>query len=115
VPEGRIDVIRRVLKPASVHLKRRTSELTIAILQLVASHRGIAALPNWGIRKHIDLEYITARRIGKRGLWSDLYGATTDEMARQPFMRDFLRTSQRTCFATLDGIVPVTGRNALDV
>src|SRR6266853_4552731 len=107
VPEGRIDVIRRVLKPAGVHPKRRTSELTIAILQLVASHRGIAALPNWGIRKHIDLEYVTARRIGKRGLWSDLYCATIDEIARQPFMRDFLKTAERTCFATLDGIVPV--------
>jgi LysR family transcriptional regulator for metE and metH len=113
VPEGRIDVIRRVLKPAGVHPKRRTSELTIAILQLVASHRGIAALPNWGIRKHIDLEYVTARRIGKRGLWSDLYGATTDELAHQPFMRDFLKTAERTCFATLDGIAPIPAKKSI--
>jgi LysR family transcriptional regulator for metE and metH len=107
VPEGRIDVIRRVLKPANVRPKRRVTELTIAILQLVASHRGIAALPNWGIRKHADLEYVIARRIGKNGLWSNLYGATSASMARQPFMRDFLETTRRTCFAKLEGVVPV--------
>src|SRR5207244_2020513 len=44
VPEDRIDLIRRVLKPAKIHPRRRTTELTVAILQLVASRRGVAAL-----------------------------------------------------------------------
>jgi len=107
VPEDRIDLIRRVLKPAKVHPRRRTTELTVAILQLVASRRGVAALPNWGIRNYLDYEYVIARRIGRNGLWSDLYGATTREMAGQPFVRDFLETARRECFAKLDGVVPV--------
>jgi len=107
VPEGRIDLIRRVLKPARVHPKRRTAELTIAILQLVASRRGIAALPNWGIKNYVDYEYVIARRIGRNGLWSDLYAATTAETAREPHFRDFLVTARNACFARLDGVVPV--------
>ena len=107
VPEDRIDLIRRVLKPAKVHPRRRTTELTVAILQLVASRRGVAALPNWGIKNYLDYEYVIARRIGKNGLWSNLYGATTREMAGQPFVRDFLETARRECFAKLDGVVPV--------
>ncbi|HEX4798440.1 MAG TPA: LysR family transcriptional regulator [Burkholderiales bacterium] len=107
VPEDRIDLIRRVLKPAKVRPRRRTTELTVAILQLVASRRGVAALPNWGIRNYLDYEYVIARRIGKNGLWSNLYGATTREMAGQPFVRDFLETARRECFAKLDGVVPV--------
>ena len=107
VPEGRIDLIRRVLKPARVHPKRRTAELTIAILQLVASRRGIAALPNWGIKNYVDYEYVIARRIGRNGLWSDLYAATTAETAREPQFRDFLVTARNACFARLDGVVPV--------
>jgi LysR family transcriptional regulator for metE and metH len=107
VPEERIDLIRRVLKPAKVHPRRRTTELTVAILQLVASRRGVAALPNWGIKNYLDYEYVIARRIGKNGLWSNLYGATTGEMARLPFVRDFLETARRECFAKLDGVVPV--------
>src|SRR5258708_14074331 len=49
VPEDRIDLIREVLKPARVRFKRRTAELTVAILQLVASRRGSAALPSCGL------------------------------------------------------------------
>jgi len=107
VPEDRIDLIRRVLKPAKVHPRRRTTELTVAILQLVASRRGVAALPNWGIKNYLDYKYVIARRIGRNGLWSNLYGATTREMAGQAFLQHFLETARRECFTKLDGVVPV--------
>ncbi len=107
VPEDRIDLVRKVLKPAGVHPKRRTAELTVAILQLVASRRGVAALPNWGIKNYVDYKYVIARSIGKGGLWSNLHAATTPETARQPFLRDFLETARRECFSRLDGVVPV--------
>ena len=107
VPEDRIDLVRKVLKPAGVSPKRRTAELTVAILQLVASRRGVAALPNWGIKNYVDYKYVIARSIGKGGLWSNLHAATTPETARQPFLKDFLETARRECFSRLDGVVPV--------
>jgi LysR family transcriptional regulator, regulator for metE and metH len=107
VPDDRIDLIRYVLKPARVHPQRRTTELTIAILQLVASRRGVAALPSWGISNFLRYGYVIARRIGKRGLWSNLYGVTTEEVGRRPFIRDFLDTARKECFAKLDGLTPV--------
>src|SRR2546428_5705702 len=106
VPEDRIELIRRVLKPAKVHPRRRTTELTVAILQLVASRRGVAALPNWGIRNYLDYEYVIARRIGRNGLWSDLYGATTREMAGPSFVRAFPSTDTGASFAQLSRVVP---------
>ena len=109
VPDERIDLIRRVLKPSRVQPHRRTTELTLAILQLVASHQGIAALPNWGVANYVNREQVLGRRIGKNGLWSDLYGATTAATARQPFLQDFLETARRQCFANLEGIVPIAG------
>lgn len=107
VPEERIDLILNVLKPAGVQPQRRTAELTVAILQLVASRRGVAALPSWGIKNYVDHDYVIARRIGAHGLWSDLYASTLTETASRPYLRDFLVTAKNTCFATLDGIVPV--------
>lgn len=109
VPEERIDFIRQVLKPAGVKLERRTTELTVAILQLVASRRGIAALPNWGIKNYVDYEYVVARRIGPKGLWSELHAGTTRDAAKQAYVRDFIDTARNTCFATLDGLVPIAG------
>ena len=107
VPEDRIDLILNVLKPAGIHPQRRTAELTVAILQLVASRRGVAALPSWGIKNYVDHDYVIARRIGANGLWSDLYASTLKETASRPYLRDFLATARNTCFATLDGIIPL--------
>jgi LysR family transcriptional regulator for metE and metH len=107
VPEDRIDLISKVLKPAGIRLPRRTAELTVAILQLVASRRGIAALPSWGLKNYVEHDYVIARRIGTSGLWSDLYASTPSKTSTCPYMRDFLSTARSTCFATLEGIVPL--------
>jgi len=105
VPAERIDVIRQVLRPARVKFERRTAELTIAILQLVASRRGVSALPNWGIKNYVDYDYVSVRRIGSSGLWSDLYATMTREMAQKPYALDFIETIKTTCFANLTGLV----------
>lgn len=107
VPDDRIDVIRQVLRPARVTPRRRTTELTLAILQLVASHQGIAALPNWGIADYVARQQVLGRRIRKNGLWSDLYAATTKSLAGEPYLEDFIATARRECFATLSGIVSI--------
>jgi LysR family transcriptional regulator for metE and metH len=104
VPEKRIDVIREVLEPAGVQLKRRTAELTIAILQLVASRRGIAALPSWGVKSYVEHDYVSAGRIGAKGLWSELYAITAKAYARRPYVGDFVTIIRETCAAELEGI-----------
>lgn len=104
VPEERIDLIREVLKPAGIRLERRTSELTVAILQLVASRRGIAALPNWGVRNYVDLDYVIARRIGAKGLWSGLYAVVPRSLARRPYVTEFVEITRAKCAAGLPGI-----------
>ncbi len=107
VPEMRIDLIRQVLMPAGVTWQRRTAELTVAILQLVASKRGIAALPGWGIKNYLDYDYIIALRIGENGLWSNLYLSVREDTASLRYLQDFLQTINQVCFATLDGIKPL--------
>ena len=110
VPEERIDLIRQVLIPAGVSWQRRTTELTVAILQLVASRRGIAALPGWGIKNYLDYEYVVARRIGANGLWSDLYLSVREEAASLRYLQDFLEIIEQGCFTRLDGIRPLGGK-----
>lgn len=87
VPDHMLDVVRRVLKPAGVKPPRRTAELTVAILQLVASRRGIAALPRWAVELYIQRGYVLAHRIGRKGLWGRLYAATrvTEREQHAPF------------------------------
>lgn len=104
VPEERIDLISQVLKPARLQLPRRTAELTVAILQLVASRRGIAALPNWGLTSYLDHDFVLAKRIGRAGLWSELHASAPKALADTPYFNDFVQIVRETAHAGLDGI-----------
>ncbi|CAN7656415.1 LysR substrate-binding domain-containing protein [Pseudoduganella sp. LjRoot289] len=104
VPESRIDLIREVLRPAGIEFDRRTAELTVAILQLVASRRGLAALPNWAIKNYIDYDYVIARPVGEQGLWSDLFVSVPESLREKAYVVDFVNVIREQCAATLDGI-----------
>jgi LysR family transcriptional regulator for metE and metH len=104
VPEQRIDLIREFLRPNGVNFERRTAELTVAILQLVASRRGVAALPNWAIKNYVDYDYVSARPLGEQGLWSDLFVSVPPALAQKAYVTDFVSVIREQCAATLDGI-----------
>ncbi len=105
VPDEMLDVVRQVLAPAGVEpAHRRTTELTVAMLQLVASGRGIATLPLWAVQGYLDRGYITARKVGARGLTGRLYMACTQATSAQPWLADFVRITRETCFKSLPAI-----------
>jgi len=104
VADTRIDVIQQVLAPADIQYHRRTAELTIAIMQLVASRRGVAALPNWGIRSYVDHDYVMAKSIGKQGLWSNLYLIASQETITKQYVIDLNEIIRNTCLTQLDAI-----------
>lgn len=104
VPAERIDLIREVLQPAGIQFQRRTAELTVAVLQLVASRRGIAALPNWAIKNYVDYDYVIARPVGEHGLWSDLYVSVPEAQKHRAYVLDFVNVIREQCASSLDGI-----------
>jgi LysR family transcriptional regulator for metE and metH len=83
--------------------------LTPMMVQLVASGRGVACLPNWSLAEYLDSETIVAKKLGEQGLWSTLYAAIRDDQFDSPFMQDFLVTANETCFENLKGIRSVQG------
>lgn len=104
IPDERLDVVREVLQPAKVAPARRTTELTVAILQLVASGRGVAALPGWTVQPYLDREYVVAKPIGRHGLHSHLYAATSTAGGAVSFIREFIDTTRDVCIETLKHI-----------
>lgn len=104
IPDDRLDLVREVLQPAKVNPERRKTELTVAILQLVASGRGVAALPGWTVQSFLDRKYVIGKPVGKKGLQSRLYAATTTAASRLAYMQEFIRIMREVSFATLKGI-----------
>ncbi len=108
VPTRRLDIYRHFLEPAGVApAERRTAELTLIILQLVASRRGVAALPDWAVHEHLERGYVSARPMGRKGMWGTLYCAFHEGMGEAPYLRAFLDTARTISFQTLRGIRPV--------
>ena len=105
VDRNRLDVFTKFLdiedvEPASV----RTAELTPMMVQLVASGRGVAALPNWALTEYLERQTIVAVKLGQTGLWGTLFAAIREDQYESPFMEDFIHTSIETCFNNLTGI-----------
>jgi LysR family transcriptional regulator for metE and metH len=104
VEKERLDVFTRFLDPASIAPANiRTAELTLMMVQLVASGRGVCALPNWALAPYVANDHVATLKLGA-GLFSTLYIAVREEQKDSPYMAQFLKIAQETCFQTLTGI-----------
>ncbi|RAR60889.1 MULTISPECIES: LysR family transcriptional regulator [Halomonadaceae] len=107
VEHARLDVFTQFLDPAGVRPQEiRTAELTIMMMQLVASGRGVCALPSWALTEYLERDYVRGVALGEQGMWSTLFAAIREDSRDAPWMEDFLRTARETSFAVLEGIKP---------
>lgn len=104
VPDDMLDLLRKVLLPKGINPPRRHSELTIAIIQLVASRRGIAALPYWTVMPYLEKGYVISRQITSDGLQSELYAAMRAEDAGKTYLENFCQIVRERSFADLPGL-----------
>ncbi len=107
VPDDMLDLVRKILQPAGINPARRHSELTIAIIQLVASRRGVAALPYWTVMPYLEKGYVVAKQITSNKLTSELYAAIRESAQDKTYLNDFTRIVQEQGFAHLPGLSPL--------
>jgi len=109
VERERLDIFTRFLDPAGVEpMATRSAELTLMIVQLAASGRGVCALPNWALAPYVSGGHITTTGLGSEGVFSTLFIAIREEQLETRYMRDFIKIARETCFETLTGISAVT-------
>ncbi|WP_163120904.1 MULTISPECIES: LysR family transcriptional regulator [Acinetobacter] len=99
VDKHRLDIMSKLFIPANIQPKNiRTTDLTQMLIQLVASGRGIAALPDWVVNEYEMKGWVTSRRlecVSPEGLRRTLYaGFRTDEKDKDYF-DGFLKQLER--------------------
>ena len=104
VPDEMLDLPKKILIPKNINPPRRHSELTIAIIQLVASRRGIAALPYWTVMPYLEKGYVVHRQITDDGLQSKLYAAIRTEDTDKSYLNIFCQIIRERGFADLPGL-----------
>lgn len=97
VEQERLDIIAKFLSPAGITPKKmRTTELTAMLIQLVASERGVAALPDWVASDYEKKGWVVSRTLGD-GVYCQLHAAIRTSSLKTTYMKGFL--------ALLDGII----------
>ncbi|HSV80408.1 MAG TPA: LysR substrate-binding domain-containing protein [Ramlibacter sp.] len=83
VATDRLDIYNQFLVPAGVSPRRhKTIETTDIMLQMVASGRGVAALPRWLVEEYARKFDVVAVRLGPRGIAKQIYlGAREADVA----------------------------------
>ncbi len=74
VATDRLDIYTQFLMPAGIAPKRhKTIETTDIMLQMVASNRGVAALPRWLAQEYAQRMGVVPVRLGAKGIAKQIY------------------------------------------
>lgn len=100
----RLDIYNQFLMPAGISPRRhKPIETTDIMLQMVASNRGVAALPRWLVEEYAAKMDIVPVRLGKEGIAKQIFlGARESDVAI-----DYLKA-----FVDLAREAPLTAANA---
>jgi LysR family transcriptional regulator for metE and metH len=97
VEPERLDVFSQFLSPAGVAPRRHTTiETTDIMLQLVASGRGVAALPRWLVAEYKRDVDVCVVRLGRRGIQKQIYLGTRATDAHVDYLAAFIRLAKTT-------------------
>lgn len=97
VPVERLDVYSKFLLPAGVSpMRHQTIETTDIMLQMVASGRGVAALPRWLAQEFTDKLGIVPLRLGPKGIPKKIYLGIRKADLGTRYVAAFIATARST-------------------
>jgi len=97
VETDRLDIYNYFLRPAGVVPRRhKTIETTDIMLQMVASNRGVAALPRWLADEYSDRMPIAVVKLGRDGIAKQIFLGTRESDAEIDYLRSFVELAHTT-------------------
>jgi LysR family transcriptional regulator for metE and metH len=97
VPTERLDIYSQFLLPAGVGPRRqKTIETTDIMLQMVASGRGVAALPRWLVQEYAAHMPVLAVRLGRRGISKQIFVGVREADAEIDYLQAFVKLARST-------------------
>ncbi|MGU7772755.1 LysR family transcriptional regulator [Burkholderia sp. MR1-5-21] len=97
VETDRLDIYSQFLTPAGVVPKRqKVIETTDIMLQMVASGRGVAALPRWLADEYADRIPVTPVKLGKHGIAKQIFLGTREADASIDYLTAFVELARES-------------------
>ena len=96
VEPERLDIFSRFLNPAGCSVrKHKIIETTEIMLQMVAAHRGVAALPGWLIKEYQAKLNIVGIPFGSSGIHKHIYLGIRDNDKNVEYIQDFIQLAKQ--------------------
>lgn len=96
VAAERLDVYNQFLMPAGITPKRhKTIETTDIMLQMVASGRGVAALPRWLVQEYAGKLEIVPVRLGRHGIAKQIFLGARESDLEVDYLKAFIELARR--------------------
>lgn len=91
VSPDRLDIFTRFLTPAGISPRQhKLIETTDILLQMVASGRGVTAMPGWLIEEWADRFAVVPVRLGQKGIDKQIFLGTREADADTDYVQAFL-------------------------
>lgn len=95
VPTDRLDIYTQFLMPAGIAPKRHKAiETTDIMLQMVASNRGVAALPRWLVKEYARRMDVVAVRLGAKGIAKQIHLGMRESDTDIDYVRSFIELAR---------------------
>ena len=95
VEPSRLDIFSQFCTPAGVAVKKHSQiETTEILLQMVASGRGVAALPRWLVEDNQQTLDIVPLRLGKKGIFKTINLGFRANESRPAYLNHFIQMAQ---------------------
>ena len=96
----RLDIYNQFLMPAGISPKRhRVIETTEIMLQMVASGRGVAALPLWLVEEYAGKMEVVPLRLGKNGIAKQIFLGIREIDADIDYLKAFVELARQQAIA----------------
>ena len=91
VSPDRLDIFTQFLTPAGVNpYRHKTIETTDIMLQMVASGRGVAALPRWLAEEYCEKMPLAVVRLGRKGIAKQIYLGSRESDKTLEYLKGFI-------------------------
>ena len=93
----RLDIYNQFLLPAGITPKRHKNiETTDIMLQMVASGRGVAALPRWLVEEYAEKLPIVPVKLGPQGIPKQIYLGSREADGQVDYLQAFVELARET-------------------
>ena len=96
VATDRLDIYTQFLLPAGITPRRhKTIETTDIMLQMVASGRGVAALPRWLVQEYATRMDVVPVRLGPKGIAKQIHLGMREADLAIDYVQDFISQARK--------------------